>query len=56
MMTDEECRKLVGELREYDGYDKRLNALLHQAADELERLTVENKRLQNELRLWKEQG
>jgi uncharacterized alpha/beta hydrolase family protein len=41
-MTDEERRKkLVIDLRGYEGHDRRLNTMVHQAANEIERLAEE---------------
>jgi hypothetical protein len=50
-MTDEERQKLCTRLR-----SGAANPYELEAADEIERLAAENGRLQNELRLWKEQG
>jgi hypothetical protein len=41
-MTDEERRKkLIIDLRGYEGHDRRLNTMLHQAANDIERLERE---------------
>jgi FtsZ-binding cell division protein ZapB len=52
-MTNEERQKLCDWLRHLPAY---LSEDGMRAADEIERLAAENERLQNELRLWKEQG
>jgi hypothetical protein len=50
-MTDEERRKkLVIDLRGYEGYDRRLNTMVHQAANEIERLQGESYWLRTALR------
>jgi cell shape-determining protein MreC len=48
-MTDEERQQLINSLRNYHGYDRELTKLVHNAADELERLAAENEQLRDEL-------
>jgi hypothetical protein len=55
-VTDEERQKLCEALRRRAELGPVRVPMCSEAADEIERLAAENERLQNELRLWKEQG
>lgn len=55
-MTDEERQKLCDKLRVYGNSSFNGGRPCRDAADEIERLAAENKRLKNELQLWREQG
>jgi hypothetical protein len=70
MADSERRKKLVTDLRGYESYDRRLNTMMHQAANDIERLQREldstlnllyqeserRAKAEHELDLWKKQG